>query len=143
MTHSEEFDCRRCGACCISFHDQDGYCNTTPKDEKKLGKRFVRLNIIRPNPIQRLVAELAGVERVEGLIRTAWRKARTGPLRGYEILHCAALRGSPMSRVSCTIYENRPKICKLAVKPGDRNCKEVRRMLFDAIERRDDEGGVG
>jgi len=118
-----EFDCRRCGACCISWEDQETYCDVLEADKRRLSKSFVEKNII------------------DGAIRTKWKQIRSGPLRGFEMNSCAALRGSVMHRVCCSIYENRPKTCRVAVKPGDRVCKEIRRVFFEAISLRTPRAG--
>jgi hypothetical protein len=110
-------DCQTCGLCCVSLEDQEEYCNVDEKDKARLGKRFVRLNV------------------VNDAIKTVWRVQRSGPLKGAEACMCAALRGSIGKRVRCSVYEVRPKVCHTAVKPGDRTCLQVRRMFADMVER--------
>lgn len=45
---------------------------------------------------------------------------------------CAFLRGTPGHRVSCSIYETRPDVCR-SFKPGGKACKEARRELSDRL----------
>lgn len=110
-------DCRKCGICCVSLTWSDTYVNLTPKDEDKLGKRYVRLYVINSE------------------IRTRPTLNKAGPLKGAEDCRCVSLRGSIGNQVSCSIYEKRPDICKKALNPGDRQCIEVRRMFKDMLER--------
>jgi Fe-S-cluster containining protein len=112
--------CRSCGACCITFEDQGYWADVEAKDEARLGKRFVRLNVVR---------RFAGAG-----IKTEWKPQKTGPLAGIHACVCVALRGSVMSRTSCKIYERRPEVCRKAVKPGDRGCREIRRLMREAIK---------
>ncbi len=112
-------DCRKCGICCVSLTWGDTYVDVTPADEKRLGKRFVRLHVIH------------------GEIRTRPTTNKTGPIKGVEDCRCVALRGSIGKQVSCTIYENRPKVCRKALRPGDSQCLAVREMFKDMCE---DEG---
>jgi len=42
--------CLSCGACCVSLREQVAYCDVTREDEKRLGKKFVRLNVLYPRP---------------------------------------------------------------------------------------------
>src|SRR5688572_17446314 len=103
--------CRSCGMCCVAFDDQEVFANVTPADEPQLGKRIVRLHVL------------------DGALRTQWRRQRSGPFSGWEMNTCRMLQGSVGSRVSCRIYERRPRCCHVAVKPGDRVCREVRRIM--------------
>lgn len=118
--------CRSCGACCVSHEDQETYCDVTAADEKRLGKRFVRLHVLRSGPFDMLAAAVDGAEIPPGAIATEWRRQKAGPHAGYEMNACVALRGSVGSRVSCSVYANRPRACRVAVKPGDRVCREIR-----------------
>ena len=70
----------------------------------------------------------------DGAIKTVWTKQKTGPLKGIEICACAALRGSVMQRVSCSVYEDRPRVCRVAVVPGDKACRQAREMFQQAID---------
>ena len=117
MSRLTSEDCRRCGICCTSLTWGETYVNLTPEDERRLGKRYVRLYVISSE------------------IRTRPTLNRTGPLKGVEDCRCVSLRGSIGKQVSCSIYEKRPDVCRKALKPGDRQCREVRRMFKEMCER--------
>ena len=126
--------CLKCGACCISPHDQPAFCDVTDKDMERLGKRLVRLHVLQSNQLDRLASILDGGYCPQGAIKTAWREQKTGPLKGFELCACSALRGSVLSKVSCSVYEKRPEVCRKAVKPGDRVCRIIRRAFKQQVE---------
>jgi hypothetical protein len=137
-------DCRTCGVCCVACGDQDVYCDVDEKDLERLSPGFVRKHIINAFDPMLYMAEvviagkslstIAGDAR-ELAIRTAWKPMKTGPFAGYELNVCAALRGSVLSRVSCSVYRNRPAVCRTAVKPGQRECL-IARDNFERAARR-------
>ena len=129
-------DCRSCGACCVSLEGQDVYCDITEDDEKKLSKRFVKLNVLHSSPMDLLTASMDGSFWPQAAIRTKWTKQRTGPFKGIEACQCVALHGSLMHRTSCSIYKNRPQTCRKAVKPNDKTCRWVRSEMKAAAEER-------
>jgi len=118
--------CRSCGACCWSMRNQDRYCDITRKDAERLPKKFVRLHVIQASMFELF----SGVPPF--VISTKNVKQRSGPLKGVEACVCSALKGSLMQKVECTVYKDRPNVCRTAVKPGDRNCRTIRRMLLEA-----------
>jgi Fe-S-cluster containining protein len=128
-------DCRRCGICCVAFQDQPVFCNVEPEDEARLSPGFVAKHVLHVEPREQLAQIIRGETPTMAAIRTEWREMKTGPLRGGEVNVCAALRGSVMSRVSCSVYRNRPSVCRTALQPGDRECHLVRRMMKEALER--------
>ncbi len=130
------YDCRTCGACCVAFYEQDSFCDLRPKDIERLGKKFVRLHVIQPSLFDRFAHAFDGNEPPTA-IATKWTESKVGPLKGYSFNACKMLRGSLMHRVSCRIYEKRPEVCRRAVKPGDRACKDVRRAFQAQIDRLD------
>lgn len=119
-------DCRTCGACCVALQDQEGFCDVTEKDVERLGKRFTRLHVVYPSTADHLSASLTGQKPSWGAIRARYRKQRSGPLKGIEANACVCLRGSLLKRVSCSIYDKRPEVCRKAVRPGDRTCRWLR-----------------
>jgi Fe-S-cluster containining protein len=125
--------CRSCGACCVSLNKQDAFCDITSTDEERLGKRFVRLNVLRPSPIDYFARMFDGAPNPEGVIKTKWLEVKTGPLKGVSVCACIALRGSVMSKASCSVYEKRPKVCRTAVKPGDQSCRDIREMFLQLV----------
>lgn len=102
-------DCRSCGLCCVSPYAANTYVDVTPRDEEKLGKKFVRLHVI------------------DGSIAVEEVVTKRGPLMGVRMNRCAALRGSVGFAVHCSVYENRPAICRVALMPGDEACLDIRR----------------
>lgn len=131
--------CRTCGVCCVSLTDQESYADVTAEDERRLGKRFVRLNVLRTSAIDRFASSIDGARLPDGAIKTAWKKQATGVLKGFNACVCVALRGSLLSRVSCSVYERRPDVCSRAVIPGDKTCRDARRMFLRLAEE-DDRG---
>lgn len=127
--------CLTCGACCWSPVDQPGYCDVSQKDVARLPKRFVRLNVLQPRAVDRFAAAVDGKNLPYGVIRTTWVEQKAGPFKGVDALTCAALRGSIFHRVKCSVYENRPRTCHVAVVPGDKSCRALRTMFKEAVER--------
>ncbi len=119
-------DCQKCGACCVALSDHGSYCDVTEADEKKLSPGFVKKHVIRLPLIDQL---MYGPGVPPGAIRTSYKTQKTGLHKGYELNTCDALRGSVMSRVSCSVYKNRPRVCHTAVKPGDKYCLILRKTF--------------
>lgn len=128
--------CRSCGICCVSLTNSDVYCDVTVEDMKRLSKNFVRKNVVQSRLFDRLAHAIDGNRIPEGAIRTTWKKQKAGPLNDVEICACAALRGSVMHKVSCSVYENRPQVCQTAVIPGDKTCRQVRGMVQRFLDER-------
>jgi Fe-S-cluster containining protein len=126
--------CRSCGACCAVPLDQEMFCDVTPEDEERLGEHFVRRHVLRLPIFDQLLASLDGRSLAPGAIATRWRTQRSGLFKGWEINTCVALRGSVLSRVSCSVYDQRPRACREAVKPGDRMCRTIRRELKEKLD---------
>lgn len=84
-----------------------------------------------------LAATIAGRYLPHAAIRTAWRQQVAGPLKGTQACACAALLGSVLHRVECSIYSRRPRACREAVRRGDEACVSVRRMFEQLLQ---DEG---
>lgn len=127
-------DCLSCGACCVSLQDQEVFCDATPEDLEKFSKAWVKKNVIFTSTFDLLVRALDGRYEPWAALRTEWRTQKTGPLKGVDACACIALKGSIMDAVKCSIYEKRPRVCHVAVVPGDRTCLDLRRMFADAIE---------
>lgn len=130
----ESLDCRSCGACCVCPGDQLEYCDVTFEDIERLNKTFVSKYVRQISTFDNLANALnSRRSSVAGTIVTKWKTMKQGPLRSYEMNTCAALGGSVMHKVSCSIYKVRPTTCRVAVELGDRTCKEVRRAFFETI----------
>lgn len=113
-----ELDCTTCGACCVPVSpDQPFFAETTWTDENRLGRPFVRLNVVRPT-VPGLTARGFGVPH--GAIRTTEVDGRR---------RCAALEGTVGERCRCTVYRKRPKVCRSSCEPGDRTCLNHRARL--------------
>ena len=137
-------DCRTCGVCCVAPGEQDVYCDVDEKDLKRLSPGFIRKHITNAfQPLEYLATVvIAGksARASDGIatmlaIRTQWKMMRTGPFAGNELNVCAALRGSVLSRVSCSVYRNRPAVCRKAIKAGERECLIARDNFKRAAER--------
>jgi Fe-S-cluster containining protein len=117
----------------MPLRGQTAFCDITPGDEKRLRnagqKKFVRLNVLHQRTIDTLAAAIDGARIPYGAIRTKWTEQRSGPFKGFEFCTCVALQGSVMHKTSCSIYASRPNVCREAVKPGDRMCRELRRIF--------------
>lgn len=125
-------DCLSCGACCVAPNDQEVFCDVEEKDLERLGSAWVRRNVLLSSSLDRFAAALGGQSRdAYGAIKTRWTMQRSGPLKGFELCSCVALKGSVMSGVKCSVYEKRPETCRTAVIPGDRTCREIRRAFTD------------
>jgi Fe-S-cluster containining protein len=136
MTTLTSADCQKCGLCCVSTEDQVSFADVTAKDEERLGKRYVHLHVVREDWLYSLTTVLSSGERVPhtGALATKWREQRSGPLRGISACTCVALRGSLLQKVSCAIYDKRPDVCRRAVKPGDRTCRQIRKLYQTSLE---------
>lgn len=111
-------DCQTCGACCIPpTKGQPYYAETTWTDERRLGPRFVRLNVVRPT-VPGMTAH--GLRVPHGAIKTEEREG---------VMYCAAFEGTVGEKCRCTVYAKRPKACRSACEPGDETCLEFRRAL--------------
>lgn len=91
-------DCQRCGACCTTERGIDAHVDATPQE-----------SVLIPE-------EMLHKKAAHGLIplRTKTNK------QGVQV--CIALDGVVGGRVRCSIYVNRPAMCKELVVPGDEIC---------------------
>lgn len=83
-----------------------------PEDLRRMGSRNVRLHVVQKQSFAAL--------------RTVSREVPRGPLAEATICACSFLRGSPGVQVSCGIYDKRPRSCREAIRPGDRDCRALR-----------------
>lgn len=97
-----DFDCRSCGACCR------GWVVEVESDS------LVPARLVKNDPI------CGPVMRETGIPPGGNAYKNTGCGR------CVALRGQIGSRVRCSIYEKRPKVCREFEAGGD-DCLEARR----------------
>jgi len=125
--------CLGCGACCVAPEQQEVFADVTHEDMKKMGSRLVRLHVLQPSFFTRMVAVISH-RYSPSAIKTKTSEIRRGPLKGWVVTRCNALNGAPLKQVSCRIYSVRPEVCRKAVKPGDKACREIRRQIFQTIE---------
>ena len=120
--------------CCSPHHQQEVFCDLTTSDLKRLSPGFVKRHVECSNIFDKAVAVLDCSYVPYTALCTKEVHVKAGPLKGFDATVCVALRGSLMNRVSCSIYNNRPTVCRRAVVPRDKHCLELRRMILDAIE---------
>ena len=106
MPETEKYDCISCGACCYGQRD---YVQVFAHDAARLGAARTA----------ELVAPSVG-ESAASVGRAA------EPRRFMKMSHgcCAALRTGD-HRFSCTVYDDRPTLCR-ALQPGSAPCLEAR-----------------
>ncbi len=137
-------DCKTCGLCCVVLGAyQSAFCDVTLEDEKRLGKRFIRLNVLRSHPLDVLAAALDGAFHPQAAITTKTIVVKRGPLQGIELCKCSQLNGDPMNAVSCKIYEKRPETCKTSVTPGDKSCLGIRKLYKEYVDNAQKETRTG
>ena len=107
-------DCRTCGLCCVALYESYVLADCDDADMQRLEPRWAKRNVVE-------ISSAVG-------IAARWKMQRSGPFKGIEACCCVALRGSIMHRVSCTVYARRPRSCRRAIQPGDRSCRQLRKM---------------
>lgn len=100
------FDCTACGACCCNPPENraEGFTDYIEVDDRAPLLR-------KPALVQRLVV---------------WSDSGAPHLRLDPDGRCLALRGRIGARVRCTIYPDRPRVCRL-VEAGSELCLRYRR----------------
>lgn len=110
------YDCRRCGACCGSpsfsetIADYDFGNKVDRKRAEAMPNATKKRVLVAPSPLVMLAEILAG--GCGGNVATGTKHDRHGNVV------CAALRGAinngkNPSKCSCSIYEFRPRVCRL------------------------------
>lgn len=122
-------DCRTCGLCCIALQDTEIWAEVTMADAVRLGSPWCKKHIIGFSLLS-MVCRAPGASL--GGIETVWREVKAGPMKGVRVCVCVALRGSPLHRCSCRVYDKRPEVCRKALNPGEKQCLEARRMYREA-----------
>ena len=107
----EEYDCMSCGACCFGKRD---YVQVFPHDAATLGEARTA----------ELVAPAIG-EIPASVGRESEPKRFMKMTHG----HCIALNTATPDRFLCTIYEDRPVLCR-ALEPGSAACLEARARMM-------------
>lgn len=113
---TQEIDCQKCGACCLSrawARGQSGLSFvdlTSKRDIKRMGRRLLILT--EPNHLSPTGLSM----RVKG--NPASNQSR-----------CVCLEGTAGRHVECLSYKIRPDICR-AFEPGSKDCLLARQMVF-------------
>lgn len=116
-------DCVSCGACCVAddYHvDRDDWVQLEPADFRRLTPKQRRSLVILQENQKPFVAP-------DNLPRTSADRLRTKEIDKFGTV-CACLEGIPGVKVACTIYKNRPVICR-EFQAGERACLEVRKLF--------------
>ena len=100
-------DCLTCGACCASPFIGEGYIRLNPEEEKRLRRRGLPILEVVSDPEDRIV--LLGTKQ-------NCRATRV----------CIALSGTVGNQVACSIYEQRPELCR-QFEAGSPECRQARR----------------
>lgn len=103
-------DCRTCGACCVASEDVLAHADMLDRDASRLRSGV-------------------GVRRYRALVLEDESAIRTRYDRVGNVV-CAALRGTPGVRASCTVYEHRPSACR-DMRPGSSRCRAIRRWFSE------------
>ena len=106
----ENYDCTACGACCFGKRD---YVQVFAHDAARLG----------PARTAELVAPPVGV-----IPASVGREAEPKRFMKMTHGHCTALSTAVPNRFLCTVYEDRPVLCR-ALEPGSAACLEARARM--------------
>lgn len=98
------YDCQACGACCL---------------EPFGGHAYVSLSVAEAGRMRR--HGLAVIQAKQGLC------LRTVAVPGWAgVFACPALRGEVGKACSCSVYADRPEVCR-QFEPGGLMCRDARR----------------
>lgn len=127
-------DCRECGACCLATIGlPDGTCDVEEDEIAQLPAELQK-QLIYPEPYELMARTLSGRKSFYAVIPVKVSTAKSGPLKGIDCSTCVCLEGSVMDRVSCSIYEQRPKSCRVALMPGDPTCRKTRQLIENSLQ---------
>lgn len=108
MSRVLEFDCLKCGACCVgAYDDGTGFADCTDADVAKM-TRHTQARLVQ--------------------LRHSAHRATPAVMTEDFGMVCKFLRGTPRQRVSCRIYATRPSACS-KYKPGSNDCLAARSEL--------------
>lgn len=111
MIDPDNYDCTRCGACCVSDFDAVDYVHISTEDAEPL----------YADDLEHLIY----VERKFGAQQLSMKTAYDS--RGN--CRCIALDGKVGEEVSCSIYDIRPSVCR-KFQPGTDVCDYARQLAF-------------
>jgi len=96
--------------------EAETWADMTPEDVTRMGPQLVRLHVLDNRAT-----------------KTTWKRQAAGPLKGFKVCVCSALRGSLLASVKCVVYAVRPGACRAFV-AGSRQCTEARQEAGLEIE---------
>lgn len=105
-TVDDEYDCRKCGACCATVWQDDRYVSLTPREVEELPEQFKHMLVFDG-------------DKASMRLRPA----------GGGALACIALSGKHGTSVTCTIYDYRPHPCRV-FEPGSDECDYARTAVL-------------
>ena len=108
----DDYDCTRCGACCVSSYPDTTYVHISPDEVEAF------------TPTERTQL-LVSDDRYTGLYKTALRASMDS--RGH--CRCVALNGPVGSQVSCRVYDRRPGVCR-KFEAGSAECDYARKQIL-------------
>lgn len=110
------------------MREQDSYCNMTQEEVDSFSRQFVTRNVLFPNLLDAMFGEPPS-------LKTKCLVSKRGPLAGVSAVTCCMLDGSLMHRVKCRVYDRRPSVCRRVIQPGDKHCREIRKLFQDFIKK--------
>jgi Fe-S-cluster containining protein len=118
LARKEEYEakCTSCGACCCFYAEKEGMIaadGPAGKDSKLSYYKETEQRFTWPDGDEEVFRE-------SGMVMI------TKHLKGLPA--CVALEGTPGEDVKCTIYQNRPKHCRLFM-PGSNMCINARKWV--------------
>ena len=116
MIDIDDYDCQRCGACCVSDFESVDYVHVSLEEAEAFWEQDL--------------GNLLYEERTYGSPALSLRTASDscGNCR------CIALAGTVGKSVSCSVYEIRPKVCR-SFEPGTDVCDYARQIAFGVSRR--------
>jgi Fe-S-cluster containining protein len=119
--------CLTCGLCCIPLNpQQDAFCDVDEKDIKRLRGK-ARGRVVYPSMFESALSMIDGRGSHRAL-KTRLTKQTKGLFVGYFISRCTFLSGNLGHKVRCLVYKDRPRTCHIAMVPGNRNCRALRKF---------------
>ena len=111
MIDPDDYDCTRCGACCVSDYDAPDYAFLREEDLARLDPDEVETYVFTEQTFGSPQCSMQTVYDSRGNCR------------------CKALGGTVGEEVSCTIYDRRPNVCR-KFQAGSSACDYARRAAF-------------
>lgn len=111
-----DFNCRKCGACCIPSTETDLYATLEENETVRLeraGKAHLFGTANRSLPV------LVWAEEYFAM------RTKTIKQGGFDVTVCAAFEGEIGKKCSCSVYGIRPEVCR-AFRPGSKECLGAR-----------------